>query len=124
MSPEKLDLLLRVLDKIRAAAVDGAAELGIKTEILAPFFSRPQPPSDWLLELAKVAQIRNPGLMNFMTENMPQPAGHVRSADRSDVRQPRKRAELPTDFKTVPIGGGESVVKAKAKAKSGSKKAA
>jgi hypothetical protein len=113
LSPEKLDLLLRVLDKIRVAAVEGAAELGIKSEILAPFFSRPQPPADWLLELSKVAQIRNPGLMNFMAENMPQPAGHVRSADRSDVRQPRKRVELPTDFKTTPIGGGETVTKGK-----------
>lgn len=122
MSPEKLDLLLRVLDKIRVAAVEGAAELGIKSEILAPFFNRPQPPADWLLELSKTAQQRNPGLMNFIAENMPQPDGHVRTpSDKSDLRQPRhRRGELPKDFSVTPA----LTDAVKPKGKSGRKKAA
>ncbi len=73
MSPEKLQLLLAQLDKVRIAAEDAARECGMPERLLAPFFQRPMPASDWILELAKT-QARNPGLVQFMTDHMPEMA--------------------------------------------------
>lgn len=70
MSPEKMQALLAGLDKIQLVIEGVVAELKMKHEVLAPFFHRPMPAGDWLLELAKKSQPRNPGLLNFLAENM------------------------------------------------------
>lgn len=82
MSPEKLQLLMHNLDKLQLAAEDAAKECGMPDSVLSPFFLRPMPAADWLLELAKKSQPKNPGLLNFMTENMPQPEGILKEAFR------------------------------------------
>jgi hypothetical protein len=71
MSPEKVQLLLAQLDKVRIAAEDAAKLCGMPERLLAPFFMRPMPAGDWILELAKT-QPRNPGLVQFMTDHMPE----------------------------------------------------
>jgi hypothetical protein len=70
MSQEKLQAILAGLDRIRLATEAVVADLKIRHEVLAPFFHRPMPAADWLLELAKKSHPNNPGLLNFIAENM------------------------------------------------------
>lgn len=110
MSPEKLQLLLAQLDKVRLAAVEAAKACGMPDRVLAPFFMRPMHSADWMLELAK-EQARNPGLLNFMTEHMP------------EMQPARLQGALHRGPESVPKGQGPNAKANKAKGSRGAKAA-
>ncbi len=109
MSPEKLQLLLAQLDKVRIAAEDAARECGMPERVIAPFFMRPMPACDWLLELSKKFQDRNPGLMNFMTEHMPEPRPDQiqRTPARIGIVEPRQGERAGTAGRKAKVKNGE-----------------
>lgn len=73
MSVEKINLLMVHADRLRVAAQDAVREIGLPEYSLAPGFLRPAPAVEWLLELARQGQQRNPGLLTWLAERMPEP---------------------------------------------------
>jgi hypothetical protein len=73
MSTAKVDLLMIHADRLRIAAQDAVAQLGLPDYNLGPGFLRPAPAVEWLLELARQGQQRNPGLLTWLAERMPEP---------------------------------------------------
>lgn len=73
MSAEKINLLMIHADRLRVAAQDAVTSLGLPEYPLAPGFNRAAPALEWLLELARQGQQRNPGLLQWLSERMPEP---------------------------------------------------
>ena len=73
VSAEKINLLMIHADRLRIAAQDAVAQLGLPDYNLGPGFLRPAPAVEWLLELARQGQQRNPGLLTWLAERMPEP---------------------------------------------------
>lgn len=100
MSPEKMQALLLKLSAIRELGKECAAALGMPDRlIMLPFAPVGQHPADLLLELAKDGP-RNPGVLKFVTEHMPEipegatprRIGHYEGKTKAEKTKGRARA--------------------------------
>jgi hypothetical protein len=67
------------VDRVRWAAEAEAKKCGLPDGPIAAFFQQPKSRTDWLLQLAMQGDKRNPLLVNFITEKMPEPAIQTRA---------------------------------------------
>lgn len=78
-STARIDVLLGAIDRVRLRAKEEAEKCGLPPGPIAAFFQKPKSAVDWLLQLAMQGDERNPLLVNFITEKMPEPAIQTRA---------------------------------------------
>jgi hypothetical protein len=94
MSLEKVQLLMRAADRVRMVAEEVAKECGFPERIIAIMGVGAQTGADWVMTLANKTNTRNPGVVNFLCDQMPEPP-ETRQAHRQTGEVVAKREKRP-----------------------------